>query len=202
MGGCSSTPEAAVTFDAVGGAATHAVLFFPDAAFPCRAFARGSCRRQGCQYAHGPTSLAQLLAVISSARQTLEVCVFTITCNEIADALETAAARGVMVRIITDDEQARSLGSDVSRLAKLNNVAVRHDNDAQSHMHHKFAIVDGTTLLNGSFNWTRAAVLNNRENIVVTRGAPELLKSFRDEFNTMWTAYAANVRIPEAQTRR
>lgn len=199
MGACGSTPEAAVALDAVHAnvSATHTALFFPDAAFPCRAYARGAeCRRKNCQFAHHETSLGRMLAVLSGARQTIEVCVFTITCNEIADALEAAAKRGVMVRVITDDEQARSLGSDVARLARLPNVTVRHDGDAGSHMHHKFAIVDGTALLNGSFNWTRSAVLTNRENVVLTRGAPELIGAFRDEFNAMWTAYANNTRIP------
>lgn len=136
-------------------------------------------------------------------------------------------ARLWQVRIITDDEQARSQGSDVARLSKVSNITARHDGDAQSHMHHKFAIVDGLTLLNGSFNWTRSAgesrlfsraparphvlslptavrpihpystVLTNRENIVITTGAPELLAAFRDEFNAMWSKYAANCRMPQ-----
>jgi cardiolipin hydrolase len=30
---------------------------------------------------------------------------------------------------------------------------------SEFHMHHKFCVVDGETLLNGSFNWTRQAVV-------------------------------------------
>jgi phosphatidylserine/phosphatidylglycerophosphate/cardiolipin synthase-like enzyme len=34
--------------------------------------------------------------------------------------------------------------------------------------HHKFAIFDGKTLLNGSYDWTRSAFTKNEENVLVT----------------------------------
>ena len=36
-------------------------------------------------------------------------------------------------------------------------------------MHHKFAIIDSSILLNGSFNWTERAVSENCENLVISR---------------------------------
>lgn len=55
-------------------------------------------------------------------------------------------------------------------------------------MHHKFAIVDGKILVNGSFNWTRQAVLSNRENVVITRDSA-LVEGFKKEFTVMWDMY-------------
>jgi len=74
------------------------VLFFPDVALPCRAFLQGKpCKRgANCNYAHETTSLCRLLEVINGAKQTLDVCVFTITCNEIADAVIEAKKRGIV----------------------------------------------------------------------------------------------------------
>ena len=58
-------------------------------------------------------------------------------------------------------------------------------------MHHKFAIVDGATLINGSFNWTRQAVLGNQENVVIARDA-KLAGVFAKEFDSMWGKFRGN----------
>lgn len=48
-----------------------------------------------------------MLEYISSAHQKLDICVFSITCDEIANAVLAAHHRGVRVRIITDNDQVR-----------------------------------------------------------------------------------------------
>jgi phosphatidylserine/phosphatidylglycerophosphate/cardiolipin synthase-like enzyme len=53
-------------------------------------------------------------------------------------------------------------------------------------MHHKFAVLDGATLLNGSYNWTRSAGSFNEENLVVS-SEPKLVQSFARHFEGMWT---------------
>lgn len=153
MGACASKrPPADVGDVTLQQATVCEVLFFPDKALPCRSYLNGRalCTRPHCTFAHEQTSLVRLLEVLGKATKTLDICVFTITCNEIADAVQAAAQRGVAVRIITDDEQAKSQGSDVARLAKVSNIHVRHDGNVHSHMHHKFAIIDSSILLNGS----------------------------------------------------
>lgn len=54
--------------------------------------------------------------MLGSAQRTIDVCVFTITCDEIADTLLKAHARGVRVRIITDNDQC-GCGVCVGRLS-------------------------------------------------------------------------------------
>jgi len=144
-------------------------LFFPDPAMPCNRYLAGQeCRRYAsgaCEYAHKETSLVRLLRLLNGARSTLDVCVFTITANEIRDALLDAHRRGVRVRIISDDEQMWSQGSDVRDLMRAG-IPTKTDS-SECHMHHKVAIIDGAKVLTGSFNWTRQAVIGNQENICV-----------------------------------
>ena len=73
------------------------------------------------------------------------------------------------MRIISDDDKQFDEGSDIHALREAG-VPLRID-DSPFHMHHKFALVDGAWLLNGSFNWTRSASVNNEENLLVTDDA-------------------------------
>ncbi len=117
------------------------------------------------------------------SRRSADVCVFTITDNEVRDAILGAHHRGVLVRLITDNDKSEDLGSDIDHLHKAG-IAVRVD-QTEHHMHHKFAVFDDTLLLSGSYNWTRSAARHNEENILVTDEA-SLVRPFRDEFERLW----------------
>lgn len=160
------------------------VLWFPIQGMPCRN--GGNCRRQGCTYAHQPSSLTRLLDLLYSARSTLDICVFSITCNELADAVIAAHRRGVRVRVITDNDQALSQGSDIEQL-RQSGVSVATDKD-QFHMHHKYAVVDRRLVLTGSFNWTRQACLNNQEHVLVV-DSPQLAGEYTGHFDHLFAKY-------------
>lgn len=125
----------------------------------------------------------KIVRMFGSARKGVDVCVYTITDDRIRDAILAAHRRGVMVRIISDNEKSDDLGSDIQQLDRRG-VAVRVDR-TEHHMHHKYAIFDNKQLITGSYNWTRSAAKNNEENFIVTSD-PDLLKSFSRAFNRLW----------------
>ena len=53
-------------------------------------------------------------------------------------------------------------------------------------MHHKFGIVDGKYLLNGSFNYTKQAKDKNFENLMILWNHPNVLEDYQDEFQNIW----------------
>ncbi|MEM7204302.1 MAG: phospholipase D-like domain-containing protein [Planctomycetota bacterium] len=129
-----------------------------------------------------------ILEHIDRARRSLDACVFTITDNRNSDALEAAHRRGVAVRVISDNDKAHDLGSDIERLARAG-VPTAVDRTPH-HMHHKFAVADGRLLLTGSYNWTRSAAKDNEENVVVTDDPP-LVRAFDRHFGSLWKRLAA-----------
>jgi len=125
----------------------------------------------------------RIISLFHSCRRTADVCVFTITDDRVTEAIEAAHARGVKVRIISDNDKTMDAGSDIWRLRRRG-IEVRVD-ISPFHMHHKFAVIDGRTLITGSYNWTRGAAEKNHENLVLLE-EPPLVAEFLGEFEKIW----------------
>ena len=131
-------------------------------------------------------SLGRLLDLIRSCRRSLDICVFSITHDRLAEAVLDVHRRGVPVRLLTDVEKTQDRGSDVCDLAR-SGVPVRTDT-TESLMHNKFAIFDEAILATGSYNWTRSATRANQENILVTDDA-RLVEAYHGEFGRLWEMF-------------
>ena len=135
-------------------------------------------------FSPGTTCIQELLRQFNITKQSADVCVFTITDDRITDALMRAHARGVAVRVLTDDDKSHDLGSDIERL-RAAGIPCKMDLGNLAHMHHKFALFDGQRLLTGSFNWTRSASEQNEENMIITPD-PVLVSAFQGRFEALW----------------
>lgn len=130
--------------------------------------------------------IARICKEIRGARRCVWLAMFCLTDDVLADELLKAHARGVDVRVIVDDEQAECAGADAQRLADAG-VPVEND-QSWARMHHKFAVLDHI-VLSGSFNWTRQASRDNRENLCIMRDR-SMVSSFTAEFLKLWREFA------------
>jgi len=137
-------------------------------------------------FSPGDRCRRRIVSLLDMTRRSAEICVFTITDDEISRGILRAHQRGVRVRIISDDDKAIDRGSDVDALERQG-VEVRLD-QSDAHMHHKFALFDGAFLVTGSYNWTRSAARSNEENLVVSNN-PGLIREFSEEFEKLWRAF-------------
>jgi len=69
-----------------------------------------------------------------------------------------------------------------------NGIPVRHETGTGL-MHNKFAVVDDSITLTGSFNWTRAAESANDENLLKIT-SPDLARQYAEEFSELWAMAA------------
>jgi cardiolipin hydrolase len=134
-------------------------------------------------FSPGEDCLHRIRRLIGEAQTSLDICVFTITDDRIVRKLTEALARKVRIRVISDDDKSKDLGSDLARLERLG-IDCLYDRTS-AHMHHKFAVADNDILLTGSYNWTRSAATQNDENIIITNN-PKLVRDFTDQFAELW----------------
>lgn len=131
-------------------------------------------------------SYRTLTDVVKGARRSLDVCVYTITSQKLVSILINAHSYGIVVRVITDREQETICGGQIWRLRE-SGIQVR-TNSSTYLMHHKFCVVDGESLVNGSLNWTVQGVECNEENVMITRDRI-IVKRYMDQFNKLWDKY-------------
>ncbi|WP_196157147.1 phospholipase D-like domain-containing protein [Reinekea sp. G2M2-21] len=141
----------------------------------------------GVYFSPGDECLSALLNLIDAAVQSLDICVFTISDNQLRDALFKAHRRGVTLRIITDNDKTDDIGSDIDDL-NASGIPVREDT-TRHHMHHKFAIADRKRLATGSFNWTRSASQFNHENVLILEDE-SIIERFCVEFERLWDEFS------------
>jgi len=125
--------------------------------------------------------------MIRNSKKTIDIAIFTFTYENLFLALEEAFNRGIKMRIIADDEQCKTSGSYISKIAALG-IPTKTDCNKQAHMHHKFAVVDNSVVLTGSFNWTLQAVKTNQENILFYENK-DLAAKYTEEFNRLWDLF-------------
>jgi phosphatidylserine/phosphatidylglycerophosphate/cardiolipin synthase-like enzyme len=66
-------------------------------------------------------------------------------------------------------------------------------------LHHKFAVIDGKTVITGSFNWSPSAAHQNDEVLLVIR-SPQLAAHFTREMDRLWRT--ADLGITERLRRK
>lgn len=119
---------------------------------------------------HGGCTEAVVDAV-GKARSTILVQAYSFTSAPIAKALVDAHRRGVKVLVVLDKSQR---GEKYTSATFVANAGIPTLIDAKHAIaHNKVMVIDGQTVVTGSFNFTKAAEENNAENLLVIQD-PEL----------------------------
>jgi phosphatidylserine/phosphatidylglycerophosphate/cardiolipin synthase-like enzyme len=121
------------------------------------------------EYGMTPSCIQEVVDALTGAKKSVLVQAYSFTYAPIAKALMDAQRRGVQVKVILDRSNRTAHYSAATFLA---HVGIPVWIDAQHAIaHNKVMIIDGTTILTGSFNFTKAAEHQNAENLLTIRDA-------------------------------
>jgi phosphatidylserine/phosphatidylglycerophosphate/cardiolipin synthase-like enzyme len=117
---------------------------------------------------------------LNNAKTEILVQAYSFTSRPIANALSEAQKRGVKVEIILDRKSANHSSFTFLVLA-FSGIPIFVD-EADTTAHNKVMIVDGQTVITGSFHFANQAEQNNAENLLIIKSG-ELAKLYADNWN-------------------
>jgi phosphatidylserine/phosphatidylglycerophosphate/cardiolipin synthase-like enzyme len=118
---------------------------------------------------------------IDHARNEIFIQAYSFTSAPIAKALVNAHKRGVRIEVILDKSQRTQKYSSSDFLAHAGIPTFIDSSHAIAH--NKIMIIDGTTLITGSFNFTKAAEEKNAENLLILKGNKPLTDMYIKNFD-------------------
>jgi phosphatidylserine/phosphatidylglycerophosphate/cardiolipin synthase-like enzyme len=131
----------------------------------------------------GGNCMEQIVNALSEAKSGILVQAYSFTSAPIAKALLEAHKRGVQVQVILDKSQRTEKYSSADFLANQGVATMIDANHAISH--NKVMVIDGETVITGSFNFTKAAQEKNAENVPIIRD-----KALAAQTTQNWQAHA------------
>jgi phosphatidylserine/phosphatidylglycerophosphate/cardiolipin synthase-like enzyme len=115
---------------------------------------------------HGGASQA-IIKEINDAKSEILVQAYSFTSAPIAKALVDTHKRGIRIEAILDKSQKKAQYTSATFLANMRVPTFIDDKHAIAH--NKVMIIDKTTVITGSFNFTKAAEENNAENLLIIK---------------------------------
>jgi len=123
-----------------------------------------------------------VVKAINAAKKQVLVQAYGFSSAPIIQALGAAKARGVDVEAILDRTNKSPRYTGATYLAN-HHIPVWID-DTVAIAHNKVMIIDGDSVITGSFNFTKAAQEKNAENVLFIEHAPSLAKIYTKDW--MW----------------
>ncbi len=123
---------------------------------------------------------AAIVRELDAARSEVLIQAYSFTSKPIARAVVDAKKRGVHVEAVLDKSQRSEKYTEADFLAH-SQVPTRID-AAHAIAHNKIMIIDRSTLITGSFNFTKSAEENNAENLLVIKGNKALINRYIANF--------------------
>lgn len=132
-----------------------------------------------------------LVSLLQGARQSIRFMAFSFTHDRMGGAVLSRSRAGVDVRGIFETNGSQTQYSELPILFCAG-VPVRQDGNSGM-LHHKVVVIDESTVITGSFNFSNNADRRNDENVVIVKNS-DIAKKYLQEFETLWAQARQPVR--------
>lgn len=111
--------------------------------------------------------LPMIINELDQAKKSIQMQAYSLTSKPIAEALLRAKTRGVNIIVLADKSQKRERYTQINALKRAG-IAVYIDYKPAI-AHNKIIIIDGLTVIGGSYNFSNSAENRNAENVTIIK---------------------------------
>lgn len=148
--------------------------------------------------------LAIIANTLKQAKEKIDLALFVFSAQELTGVLEERVKAGIKLRVLVDPGFASRSYSELLDIMGVSLPDKRCKLEAKNKtwqkpfmavgipklangdkLHHKLAVIDGKTIISGSFNWSPSAAHGNDETLVIIHSA-QLARHFTREIDRLW----------------
>ena len=149
----------------------------------------GACSTDNVAFSPSSRGKNMIRDAVRQAQRSIDVLMHHLVFADLQNELIRAVERGVRVRVVGNvaDRDEYSTAKWQRFVYAGGKIRFKQNNaNLYQLMHHKLAIIDGKTLINGSGNWSGSAFFNNYENFVRYENT-QIVNRFVALFSRLWT---------------
>ena len=125
-------------------------------------------------------TILPLLKEIRSAKKSIHFMAFSFTHDALGGAMRDRFGSDIDVQGVFEKRQ---VDGQYSEYDTMKNAGLRVVLDKNSgSMHHKVIVIDGETVITGSYNFSKNAETRNSENLLIIKGNNEITQAYLREF--------------------
>ena len=125
-------------------------------------------------------TISPLLKEIQSAETSIHFMAFSFTHDALGKAMCNRFEAGIKVQGVFEGRQVNNRYAEYERM-KQAGLSVMLDENSGA-MHHKVIVIDGETVVTGSYNFSKNAETRNSENLLIIKGNQEIGAAYIAEF--------------------
>jgi len=130
----------------------------------------------------GKRALEAIAEEIDRAQERIDLAIFTLTHPLLIEKLIEANDRGVEITVAIDRYTSRGASRKGVEMLEEHGMPVRIHTGGGL-LHHKWALIDGKTLIIGSANWTRSAFAKNQDCLLICKDFQDQAKIYKKIWN-------------------
>lgn len=123
----------------------------------------------------------EIISQIESSTKSIKLAVSWFTNARIFDSLLVKLKKNIDVELVINDNEINNNSNSYDYNKLIKSGCKLYFVNKKYFMHHKFMIIDEIVLVTGSYNFTEQAEKVNRENVLVIKGNPGIIKMYIKE---------------------